>query len=359
MLLLQRAGIWNLSSAHCASQQRFLAMGLDFSPVGCISIEGQDSLWRGVAVLCLLSFLHGKFVALLYHCSCTPSFKRHMISAWIDFKMRIIFAVCLVLAVLNELKPFFMGRDFHRIFITESSSSTWIHFYGSFGRFPASRHWGFPKQKQRELVCLLTARVLFGSFAEGEEERAVETSSRSINKKEVTLPTICVPHTWPPDSHWRSSARGSGARAVLPLQSRQSRLMPYREWNARSHGAGASAQENRLLGFEFFHPFTCQATPLFHGSYSARAQAFAPGKVSCFSPEVACIHREHLEEGWKFNLLKGCCSFGALWIDCRWLSCLLGRQGLHASAHWKSFGTLCSFKEVFKSTCPWHCRALV
>lgn len=43
--------------------------------------------------------------------------------------------------------------------------------------------------------------VLFGSFAEGEEEWAVETSSRSINKKEVTVPTIRVPHTRPADSH--------------------------------------------------------------------------------------------------------------------------------------------------------------
>lgn len=218
-----------------------------------------------------------------------------------------------------------MGRDFHRIEFC-LDPPLW-----QFWKVFCLTHWGFPKWKQRELVCLLTAHVLFGSFAEGEEEWAVETSSRSINKKEVTLPTICVPHARPPDSHWRSSARGSGAWAVLPLQSRQSRLLPYREWNARSHGAGASAQENRLLGFEFFHPFTCQATPLFHGSYTARAQAFAPGKVSCVYPEVACIHREQLEEGWKFNLLKGCCSFGVLWIGCMWLSCLLGRQGLHAS----------------------------
>lgn len=164
----------------------------------------------------------------------------------------------------------------------------------------------FSKRKPG-LVCLLTAHISFRSFAEGKEERTAETSSRSINKKEVTLPTICVPHTRPPGSHWRSPARGSGTWALLPLQPRQGWLMPYREWNAGSHGAGASAQENRILGFEFFHSFSCQATPLFHGSYSAGAQAFASGKVSCVSPKIACILRELLEKGCKFNFLKGCC----------------------------------------------------
>lgn len=146
--------------------------------------------------------------------------------------------------------------------------------------FPATHTEISPKEKWRDLLCLLTARISFGSFAEGEEERAAETSSRSINKEEVTLPTIRVPHTWSPGSHRRSPARGSGTWALLPLQPWQGWFMPYWEWNARSHGAGASAQENRLFGFEFFHPFSCQAAPLFHGSYSARAQAFAPGKVS-------------------------------------------------------------------------------
>lgn len=219
---------------------------------------------------------------------------------------------------MNELNPCWTGRDFHRIFVTESSHTTCIHLDSwQFWEVFCHTHWDFPKEKRRELVCLLTARISFGSFAEGEEERAAETSSRSINKKEVTLSTIRVPHARPPSSHRRSPARGSGTRALLPLQPWQGRLMPYREWNAGSHGAGASAQENRLLGFEFFHPFSCQAAPIFHGSYSARAQAFAPGKVSCVSPEVACIFREYLEEGCKFNLLKGCCSFAALWIDCR------------------------------------------
>lgn len=220
------------------------------------------------------------------------------------------------------------------------------------------------KEKQRELVCLLTTHISFGSFAEGEEERAAETSGRCINKKEVAIPTVCVPDPWPPGSHRRSPARGCGTRAFLPLQPWQSRLVPYREWNAGSHGAGTSAQENWLLGFEFFHPFSCQAAPLFHGSYSARAQAFAPGKVSCVSAQVTCILREHLEEGCEFNLLIGCCSFAALWIDCRWISCLLGRQGLHASAHWKSFDTQCRFnvhwlKKAMSSICPWHCTDLL
>lgn len=333
---MQWAGIWNLSSAHCASQQRFLAIGPAFLLVSCISIEGRDSSWRERAALCLLSSLHGKFVSLLYQCSSTLSFRRHAITTWIDLKMGINNLCSMFGPYSTELfEALFNGEGF-----------SWDLYYKKFNFYldpplwkfwevSCLTHWGFPKWKQRELVCLLTAHVLFGSFAEREEEWAVETSSRSINKKEVPFPTICVPHTRPPDSHWRSSARGSGAWAVLPLQSRQSRLMPYWEWNARSHGAGASAQENRLLGFEFFHPFTCQATPLFHGSYSARAQAFAQGKVRCVSPVFpACIHREQLEEGWKFNLLRGCCSFGVL-CDCTWLSCLLERHGLHACAHWQ------------------------
>lgn len=152
-------------------------------------------------------------------------------------------------------------------------------------KFPATR-WYFPAEEQRDEGCLPTALISFGSFAEGEEERAAEAASRSINKKEVTLPAVRVPHARPPGGHRRGPTRGSGTRALLPLQPRQGRLVPYRERNAGSHGAGASAQKNRLLGFEFLHPFSCQAATLFHGSYSARAQAFASGKVSWVSPGV-------------------------------------------------------------------------
>lgn len=189
---------------------------------------------------------------------------------------------------------------------------------GSFLKFPATQ-WYFPTEEQRDEGCLPTALISFGSFAEGEEERAAEAASRSINEKEVALPAIRVPHTRPPGGHRRGPTRGSGTRALLPLQPRQGRLMPYRERNAGSHGAGASAQKNRLLGFEFLHPFSCQAAPLVHGSYSARAQAFASGKVSWVSPGITWSMQGYRAADAGHN--KGCyrtvhtlqCSLKAAW----------------------------------------------
>lgn len=129
---------------------------------------------------------------------------------------------------------------------------------------------------QNRWWCLLqlhnrTFNGLCDPHAERKEKRTLETSSRSIHEKEIPLASLHVSNTRSYGNSGRDAAGRNGTWTVLSLQPREGRIMPYREWNARRNGDGASAQKDGIFGSEFFYPFSHKATAPLNGNQPPRS----------------------------------------------------------------------------------------